>query len=271
MNIKIAFAVSLTLFLAIHSDAPDAKKPNPATCQDVQTHAAVLIFEKAGLNGKSVGCVFVGAQGADGDITKQSDSQLGAAHIIVNAAKGSLLGGDGVDGAVHKAAGAELKKWIAQNIPCIRPGIRCKVGQAYATPAFNLAKQGIQHIIHTVGPQDTTPNRAILLRDAYKNSLELGCRLALQNPGIKSIAFPSISTGIYGYPIEEAAKIALETIATIIEEGDFPLNQVRIVLWPDNYQAYHDAAHALYVAKNKLQANGNALRYKSIVQIEHCA
>lgn len=270
MNLKIALALSITLSLATHPASPLAEW----STNGIETRIGALVFEKAGLHNKDVYCTFIAGKNDIGDITKQGTSRFGAAHIIVNAAKDSLLGGAGVDGAVHKAAGAELKKWIMQNIPCIRPaipkvsdGVRCKIGQARATPAFGLANQGVLNIIHTVGPLDTTPNRAILLRDAYKNSLELGCELAVQNPLIKTIAFPSISTGIYGYPLEEAAQIALQTITDIIEEGDFPFDQVRIVLWPDNFQAYHGVASAFCQTKNNLQSNGNALNYRTIINI----
>lgn len=271
MNFKSALAVSLMFFLATHPAAP----LKPWSTQDEETRVGTLVFEKAGLQNKDVFCIVIAGKNDHGDITKQgtpligSFPPLGAAHIIVNAAKDSLLGGAGVDGAVHKAAGADLKKWISQNIPCIRSEIRCEIGQAHASPAFGLVKQGVQNIIHTVGPQDTTLNRAVLLRDAYKNSLELGRTLASQNPTLKCIAFPSISTGIYGYPLQEASEIAIQTIASMIEEGDFPFDQVRIVLWPDNFQTYHDAAQAFCTTKNNLQLNGNALWYRATVHIEY--
>ncbi len=131
-----------------------------------------------------------------GDITKAR------VDAIVNAANPSLLGGGGVDGAIHRAAGPGLlescKKIEAKN------GIRCPVGEARITPAFNLPAR---YVIHTVGPRygvDKEPEK--LLRSAYRNSLELALSYEC-----KSIAFPAISCGAYGYPMKEAAKIAIST------------------------------------------------------------
>lgn len=119
---------------------------------------------------------------------------------IINAANPAMLGGGGVDGAIHRAAGPELLeacRRVAQ-----RDGVRCPVGEARITPAGNLAAR---HVIHAVGPRyHIDPQPEQLLASAYRNSY----RLALQH-GCESVAAPAISCGVYGYPLEEAAQVAL--------------------------------------------------------------
>lgn len=126
----------------------------------------------------------------------QGDITALKVDAIVNAANTTLLGGGGVDGAIHRAAGPELKAY------CEKLG-GCPTGESKITPGFKLPAK---HVIHTVGPvwHGGKSNEAALLANCYRNSLEL----ALKN-GVKTIAFPSISTGAYGYPKEEAAKIAV--------------------------------------------------------------
>jgi O-acetyl-ADP-ribose deacetylase (regulator of RNase III) len=147
----------------------------------------------------------------EGDITKQS------VDAIVNAANASLLGGGGVDGAIHRAAGPQLLE------ECRRIG-GCPTGEARITGAGRLPAR---YVIHAVGPVYRGGNRgeAELLASAYRHSLELASA-----HGARSVAFPAISTGAYGYPMEEAARIALTTIRDhLIDHPEIDL--VRMVLF----------------------------------------
>ena len=146
-----------------------------------------------------------------GDITKLD------VDAIVNAANATLLGGGGVDGAIHRAAGREL---LAE---CRTLG-GCQPGEAKITRGYRLPAR---FIIHTVGPvwAGGKGGEPQTLRNCYRNSL----RLALEN-GIRMIAFPAISCGVYGYPIREAAQIALETTREFLATTD-KIDKVIFVLW----------------------------------------
>ena len=157
-----------------------------------------------------------------GDITEQDT------EAIVNAANRSLLGGGGVDGAVHRAAGPQL---LAE---CRTLG-GCETGDAKITKGYKLKAR---HVIHTVGPIYHSAGKTApeLLASCYRRSLEV----AGENK-LKSVAFPSISTGAYGYPLEEAAPIALKTVIDYLKAHP-DIQLVRFVLFGnDAYQAYEKA------------------------------
>ena len=141
--------------------------------------------------------------------TIQGDITTLAVDAIVNAANQQMLGGGGVDGAIHRAAGPELYE-ACLKVPEVRPGVRCPTGEARITPGFRLPAK---FVIHTVGPvyYDGQHGEPEKLAACYRNSLAL----AAEN-GCASIAFPCISTGVYGYPLEEAAKIAVQEVGEFL-------------------------------------------------------
>lgn len=158
-----------------------------------------------------------------GDITKLN------VDAIVNAANSSLLGGGGVDGAIHRAAGKELLE-ECRNLH------GCKTGEAKITKGYQLLAK---YIIHTVGPvwNSGSMNERVLLESCYKNSLQL----AFENE-CDSIAFPAISTGIYGYPKEEAAHIAVATILEYTKNKVGEDFEVWLVAFDDETEKlYHEA------------------------------
>ncbi len=148
-----------------------------------------------------------------GDITEES------VDAIVNAANSRLAGGGGVDGAIHRRGGPSIME------ECRKIG-GCPTGNAVATGGGRLRAK---YVIHAVGPvyRGGKNGEPELLRSAYRHSLEVA-----KEKGCKSIAFPSISTGAYGYPIEEASRIAIETVIDFIEEKDW-FELVRFVLFTD--------------------------------------
>ena len=159
-----------------------------------------------------------------GDITRQS------LDAIVNAANSSLMGGGGVDGAIHRAGGPrileECKKIVA------RQG-RLPTGKAVITTGGNLPAK---YVIHTVGPvwHGGSANEDQLLASAYRESL-----LVAEKHKLKSLAFPSISTGAYGYPVDMAAKVAVQTVAAFLKNEAFSVREVRFVLFDSTtYETY---------------------------------
>lgn len=153
-------------------------------------------------------------------------------EAIVNAANSSLMGGGGVDGAIHRAGGPQILEECKQ-IRASRG--KCPTGQAVITTGGNLPAR---YVIHTVGPvwRGGDRDEPALLRSAYLNSLVLA-----REKGICSISFPSISTGAYGFPIHQAARIALGAVREFAESGDLP-NEIRFVLFSDSdLEVYLDA------------------------------
>ena len=163
-----------------------------------------------------------------GDITREN------VEAIVNAANSSLMGGGGVDGAIHRAAGPTVLEECKQIRAIQGP---CAPGNAVITGGGRLTAH---YVIHTVGPiwRGGSTNENQILSNAYKNSLQL----AVDNQ-VGSIAFPSISTGAYGYPLAEAAKVAISTVKDFIEklDNDTELKHVRFVLFDSlTYDAYKE-------------------------------
>ncbi|GLZ54198.1 O-acetyl-ADP-ribose deacetylase [Actinomycetospora sp. NBRC 106378] len=162
-----------------------------------------------------------------GDITTQE------VDAVVNAANSGLLGGGGVDGAIHRRGGpeilAECKELRSTSLPDGLP-----TGQAVATTAGKLPAQ---HVIHTVGPvYAKSKDRSGLLASAYRESLRVADEL-----GARTVAFPAISAGVYGWPMDDAARIAVQTVATTRTA----VEEVRFVLFGDDaYEAFTRAAQA---------------------------
>lgn len=153
----------------------------------------------------------------------QADITTLEVDAIVTAANSGLRGGGGVDGAVHRAAGPEL-------LQACRMAGGCPTGSAVITGSFNLARRGVRHVIHAVGPiwRGGRQRERKLLAGAYQASLELA-----ERNECRSLAFPSISTGVYGFPLEQAAPIALGTCRKFLDTGPVNLRLVVFALFDE--------------------------------------
>jgi O-acetyl-ADP-ribose deacetylase (regulator of RNase III) len=168
-----------------------------------------------------------------GDVTKI------AVDAIVNAANSSLAGGGGVDGAIHRAGGPEVMREL--NDVKARIGGTCETGQAVVTGAGRLPAK---YVFHAVGPRyrDGKHGEPELLRSCYESCLKLASEYE-----VSTISFPSISTGIYGYPIEEAAEIALRTIVDWLRDHPGSVRTVKLVQFSEHdHQVYRKLAHSLH-------------------------
>ena len=185
---------------------------------DIYLYRCVVNYTLLKGHNKMINCIL-------GDITKVTD-----VDAIVNAANQSLLGGGGVDGAIHRAAGPEL----LQECRLLNG---CKTGEAKISRGYNLP---CQYVIHTVGPVWRGGNygESQLLANCYRNSLQV----AMDNH-IRRIAFPSISTGVYGYPVDKAAEVALSTVNEYLKENPDSFDLIEWVLFGyKTYRVYCEAA-----------------------------
>lgn len=164
-----------------------------------------------------------------GDITRL------AVDAVVNAANETLLGGGGVDGAIHAAAGPQLLS-ACRALPEVRPGVRCPTGEARITPGFKLPAR---HVIHTVGPvwRGGESNEDELLASCYRSSLSLA-----EEHGANSIAFSAISCGVYRFPVRRACAIAVREVRQHLVQAGLPGTVVLVAFDPVMYAAMNEAA-----------------------------
>ncbi|GIV38232.1 MAG: O-acetyl-ADP-ribose deacetylase [Thermonema sp.] len=165
-----------------------------------------------------------------GDITRLK------ADAIVNAANPSLMGGGGVDGAIHRAGGPQILEECKEIIKKIG---QLDTGKAVITTGGNLPAS---YVIHTVGPvwHGGTQDEAQLLAQAYTNSLQLASEHHL-----RTVAFPNISTGVYGYPKREAAQVALQAVTDYLRQHTLPEKVIFCCFDDENYRLYQEAVQAL--------------------------
>lgn len=163
-----------------------------------------------------------------GDITRSP------VDAIVNAANEALLGGGGVDGAIHAAAGGELLR-ACRALPELAPGVRCPTGEARITPGFRLPAR---FVIHTVGPvwRGGRQGEAERLASCYQRSLALAAE-----HGLGTLAFPAISTGVFGYPLEQACGVAVSTLVASLHLHRSIQRVVLVAFGLDTAQALRDA------------------------------
>jgi O-acetyl-ADP-ribose deacetylase (regulator of RNase III) len=165
-----------------------------------------------------------------GDITQvQVDA-------IVNAANSGLAGGGGVDGAIHRAAGPQLMAELRARYT------RCPPGSAVITGSAGLARNGVKHVIHAVGPiwRGGSHDEESLLRSAYRTSISLA-----HEAGARSVAFPAISCGVYAYPLELGSKVALEAVREELADARSIERCLFVLYGWDTYQAFADAMDEL--------------------------
>jgi len=161
----------------------------------------------------------------------EADITTLAVDAIVNAANETLLGGGGVDGAIHRGAGLQLLG-ACRALPQVRPHVRCPTGEARITPGFRLPAK---FVIHTVGPvwHGGDHGEPELLANCYRASLRLA-----QEHGVHSIAFPAISCGVYGYPLNDAATIAVREVRAFEANGPQPAKILFCCFGADTAAAY---------------------------------
>lgn len=238
----------------VFSPSPVTRVPNPVPGRRIHYHrhlgthlrtsSPLSLLSMAAASASGVSTVSNGGDGVfrfplspsstlciqKGDITRWFVD--GSTDAIVNPANERMLGGGGADGAIHNAAGPELRQ-ACSNVPEVRPGVRCPTGEARITPGFRLPAS---HVIYTVGPiYSVDSNPTASLRSAYRNSM-----IVAKDNNIQYIAFPAISCGVYGYPYDEAATIAISTIKEF--RNDF--KEVHFVLFsPDIYDVWLNKAN----------------------------
>ncbi|MCL2272843.1 MAG: O-acetyl-ADP-ribose deacetylase [Treponema sp.] len=163
---------------------------------------------------------------------------------IVNAANSSLMGGGGVDGAIHKAAGSGLLEECIRIAESRRPNEPCPAGEVVITGAGKLP---VKNVIHTVGPvwRGGAKDEPLLLASCYRNSL-----LLAHEAGLESVAFPNISTGVYGYPKDKAADIAVKTVCETLAETPGIKRIIFVCFDKENYSLYNTTIDLLYSPDN---------------------